>query len=346
MHAMLPLLDRLAFPAIRRGRLEALQINLTYRCNQRCLHCHVNAGPTRTESLSDQSLDLLHQVIDAHPVQTLDLTGGAPELHPRFRELVVHARREGLRVIDRCNLTILSEPGQEDLAQFLAEYGVEVSASLPCYSRENVDAQRGDGVFDASITGLQQLNALGYGMPGSGLILSLVYNPQGPSLPPPQAALEAEYQRHLREDFGIVFNHLLTITNQPIARFGSTLVSRGQFNTYMQLLRDSYRAENLDGLMCRSLVSVDWQGYLYDCDFNQMLDLPLELPLDAPGARLEASTAPLIARQRAHLRDLLTATLDGQPIVTRDHCFACTAGQGSSCSGALDSAAVVETPRC
>jgi len=321
---MLPLLDQLAFPAIRRGALEALQINLTYRCNQRCLHCHVNAGPTREEAMSDASLALLHQVIDAHPVRTLDLTGGAPEMHPRFRELVSHARREGLRVIDRCNLTILSEPGHEDLAQFLAAQGVEVSASLPCYSRDNVDKQRGDGVFDASIRGLQQLNALGYGQPGSDLVLNLVYNPQGPSLPPPQVALEADYKRHLMEDFGIAFNHLLTITNQPIARFGSTLVSKGQFNAYMQLLRDSYRPENLEPLMCRSLVSVDWQGYLYDCDFNQMLDLPLAMP------------GQLIGRQRAHLRDLLAATLDGNPIVTRDHCYACTAGQGSSCGGALN----------
>jgi radical SAM/Cys-rich protein len=323
VHAMLPLLDQLAFPAIRRGQLEALQINLTYRCNQRCLHCHVNAGPTRTEAMTDESLALLHQVIDAHSVRTLDLTGGAPEMHPRFRELVLHARREGLRVIDRCNLTILSEPGYEDLAQFLADQGVEVSASLPCYSRDNVDKQRGDGVFDASIVGLQMLNKLGYGMQGSGLILNLVYNPQGASLPPAQAQLEADYKRHLAEDFGIVFNNLLTITNQPIARFGSTLVSKGQFNSYMQLLRDSYRPENLEPLMCRSLVSVDWQGYLYDCDFNQMLDLPLVLP-------------EVIGRDRPHLRDLLGANLDGNPIVTRDHCYACTAGQGSSCGGALN----------
>lgn len=319
MHAMLPLLDRLAFPAIRRGALEALQVNLTYRCNQRCLHCHVNAGPTRTESMSDETLDILHRVIDAHPVNTLDLTGGAPELHPRFRDIVRHARREGLRVIDRCNLTILGEPDQEDLAAFLAGQGVEITASLPCYSRENVDRQRGEGMFAASIAGLRQLNALGYGEAGSGLVLNLVYNPQGPSLPPPQEKLEADYKRHLIEDFGIRFDHLLCITNQPIARFGSTLVSKGQFNAYMQLLRDSYRAENLDAVMCRSLISVDWQGYLYDCDFNQMLDLPLQL----------------IGRDRAHLRDLLGSMLAGNPIVTRDHCFACTAGQGSSCGGAL-----------
>jgi radical SAM/Cys-rich protein len=200
---------------------------------------------------------------------------------------------------------------------------VEVSASLPCYSRGNVDQQRGDGVFDASIRGLQQLNALGYGQPGSGLILNLVYNPQGPSLPPPQQVLEQDYKAHLLEDFGIRFNQLLTITNQPIARFGSTLVSKGQFNAYMQLLRNSYRADNLEAVMCRSLVSVDWQGYLYDCDFNQMLDLPMDMP-------------GVIGRERAHLRDLLaSAQLHGNPIVTRDHCYACTAGQGSSCGGSL-----------
>jgi radical SAM/Cys-rich protein len=325
MRDTLPLLDALRFPPIRRSRLEALQVNLTYRCNQRCLHCHVNAGPTRKEAMTDESLALLHRVIEAHPVQTLDLTGGAPEMHPRFREIVRHARREGLRVIDRCNLTILSEPGHEDLAEFLAEQGVEVTASLPCYSQENVDKQRGDGVFEASIAGLRQLNALGYGKEGRGLVLNLVYNPQGPSLPPPQAQLETDYKAHLAEDFGIRFNHLLTITNQPIARFGSTLVSRGQFNDYMQLLRDSYRPENLGAVMCRNLVSVDWQGYLYDCDFNQMLNLPMSLP-------------GLISRDRAHLRDLLTPLrLDGNSIVTRDHCYACTAGQGSSCGGALKS---------
>ncbi|WP_324733202.1 arsenosugar biosynthesis radical SAM (seleno)protein ArsS [Pseudomonas paeninsulae] len=319
----LPLLNALSFPAIHRAQLHALQINLTYLCNQRCLHCHVNAGPTRTEAMTDESLALLHQVIATHSVQTLDLTGGAPEMHPRFRELVIYARSEGLRVIDRCNLTILCEPGYADLAEFLAAQEVEVTASLPCYSRENVDKQRGDGVFDASIEGLQQLNRLGYGVEGSGLILNLVFNPQGANLPPPQAQLEAEFKEHLAEDFGIHFNHLLTITNQPIARFGSTLVSKGQFNGYMQLLRDSYRPENLDDLMCRSVVSVDWQGYLYDCDFNQMLELPMALP-------------ELIGRDRAHLRDLLQATnLHGNPIITRDHCYACTAGQGSSCAGAL-----------
>ncbi|MBQ0743134.1 MAG: arsenosugar biosynthesis radical SAM protein ArsS [Pseudomonas sp.] len=319
MRDTLPLLDNLSFPAIARSGLQTLQVNLTYTCNQRCLHCHVNAGPTRTEAMSDAVLATLYDVIDAHSVQILDLTGGAPEMHPRFREIVMHAREQGLEVIDRCNLTILSEPGYEGLAEFLAEQRVHVSASLPCYSRDNVDKQRGDGVFVRSIQGLQMLNELGYGQPGSELELNLVYNPQGPNLPPPQAALQADYKSHLAEDFGIVFNQLHTITNQPIARFGSTLMSKGQFNDYMALLRDSFSEANMAGLMCRSMVSVDWQGYLYDCDFNQMLDLPMSV----------------LAKDRSHLRDLLGAHLENNPIVTRDHCFACTAGQGSSCGGAL-----------
>lgn len=319
MRDTLPLLDQLDFPALTRDALTTLQVNLTYRCNQRCLHCHVNAGPNRTESMSDEVIELLYAVIDSHAVETLDLTGGAPEMHPRFRAIVEHARQQGLRVIDRCNLTILSEPGYSDLAAFLADQGVEISASLPCYSRDNVDQQRGDGVFARSIAGLQQLNALGYGQTDSGLLLNLVYNPQGPSLPPPQQSLQADYQQHLWEDFGIRFNQLHTITNQPIARFGSTLVSKGQFNTYMTLLKDNFSSDNLPGLMCRNTVSVDWQGYLYDCDFNQMLDLPM----------------PTLARDRSHVRDLLEAQLQGRPIATRDHCFACTAGQGSSCGGAL-----------
>lgn len=319
MRDTLPLLNQLDFPAIHRDELNVLQVNLTYLCNQRCLHCHVNAGPTRTEAMSDELVEVLFAVMDAHSVHTLDLTGGAPEMHPRFRDIVRHARDQDMNVIDRCNLTILSEPGYEGLAEFLAEQGVSVSASLPCYSRDNVDKQRGDGVFERSISGLQQLNALGYGKPESGLQLNLVYNPQGPSLPPPQAALQADYKAHLEEDFGIVFDQLHTITNQPIARFGSTLVSKGQFNDYMQLLRDNFSEANVPGLMCRSQVSVDWQGYLYDCDFNQMLDLPM----------------PLVARERSHLRDLLNKPTKGKRIATRDHCFACTAGQGSSCGGAL-----------
>jgi len=299
--------------------LETLQVNLGYKCNQTCLHCHVNAGPNRTEMMDDATIALIPQVLEARQIGTLDLTGGAPELHERFRDIVRTARAQGVRVIDRCNLTILFEPGQEGLAQFLADHRVEVVASMPCYSAANVDKQRGDGVFDKSIAGLQQLNELGYGQPGSGLILNLVYNPQGASLPPEQKALEADYKRELAQHFGIVFNQLLALTNMPIQRFGSTLVSKGTFQTYMDLLKGSYQAHNLAGVMCRSMVSVDYQGWLSDCDFNQQLGLPL----GTTGVQ-------------RHLRDLLKTGLDGQAIRVAGHCFGCTAGQGSSCGGALE----------
>jgi radical SAM/Cys-rich protein len=280
--------------------------------------------------------DTIAQVIEvlrARKVRALDLTGGAPELNEHFRHLVRQARALGVRVIDRCNLTILSEPGQEDLAAFLAEQGVEVTASLPCYSPANVDRQRGDGVFDRSIAGLRQLNALGYGDPARGLVLNLVYNPQGPSLPPPQGPLEADYKRELLLHFGIRFDHLFALTNMPVQRFGSTLVSKGTFGTYMQLLRDSYRAENLETVMCRSLLSVDWQGFLYDCDFNQMLGLRANLGGQAGHHARPAGPA------QPHLRDLLQHEAAGTDIRIADHCYGCTAGQGSSCGGALESAA-------
>jgi radical SAM/Cys-rich protein len=319
MHATLPLLAATDFPAIRRRQLDTLQVNLGYKCNQSCLHCHVNAGPTRTEAMDGETIDLVVDVLRERRIGTLDLTGGAPELNPHFRRLVQAAHGLGVRVIDRCNLTILSEPGQDGLAEFLAAHRVEVTASLPCYSVANVDRQRGDGVFDRSIAALQQLNGLGYGRPGTGLVLNLVYNPQGPVLPPAQGPLRADYQRELHAHFGIVFNELFTITNMPIQRFGSTLVSKGTFKGYMALLKGAYKADNLDAVMCRSLLSVDWQGHLFDCDFNQMLDLP---------ARLNGSARP-------HLRDLLAHGAEGTPIVVADHCFGCTAGQGSSCGGAL-----------
>jgi radical SAM/Cys-rich protein len=319
MHATLPLLAVTDFPPIQRRSLETLQVNLGYRCNQSCLHCHVAASPQRTEMMDRDTVALVIEVLRARRIPTLDLTGGAPELNVHFRDLVRQARSLGVRVIDRCNLTILSEPGQEDLAAFLAAQGVEVTASLPCYSPANVDRQRGDGVFERSIAGLRQLNALGYGDPAHGLVLNLVYNPQGPSLPPPQGPLEADYKRELLQHFGIRFDHLLALTNMPIQRFGSTLVSQGTFGAYMTLLRDNFRADNLDTVMCRSLLSVDWQGYLFDCDFNQMLGLPLRLA----------------GRARPHLKDVLGRDLDGNPIVVRDHCYGCTAGQGSSCGGAL-----------
>ncbi len=267
MHATLPLLKETDFPAIRRGQLTTLQVNLGYRCNQSCLHCHVNAGPNRKEMMSADTIETVIEFLRAGNIETLDLTGGAPELNPHFRDLVRRARALGVHVMDRCNLTILGEPGQEELAGFLADNRVEVIASLPCYLEENVDGQRGKGVYQGSIDGLRKLNALGYGKPGSGLALNLVYNPTGPYLPPPQASLEADYKRELASRFGIVFNRLFTLTNLPIQRFGSMLISKGEFDDYMQLLRDAYSPGNLDAVMCRSLLSVDWQGYVYDCGF-------------------------------------------------------------------------------
>ena len=323
MRATLPLLEKTGFPALRRKQLTTLQVNLGYRCNQTCVHCHVNAGPTRTEMMDLQTLALIPRVLEARELTTLDLTGGAPELHEGFRDLVRSARELGVSVIDRCNLTILFEPGQDGLADFLAGHQVDVVASLPCYSLENVDKQRGKGVFHKSVAALQKLNALGYGREGSGLTLNLVYNPQGPSLPPEQGKLQATYKRELFEHFGIVFNELFTLANMPIQRFGSMLISKGQFNDYMRLLEENFAAANLDNVMCRSLVSIDWEGYLYDCDFNQMLGLAL------PGDRIDATARP-------HLRDLLREDLADRSIRVADHCFGCTAGQGSSCGGALN----------
>ena len=319
MHDTLPLLRKTAFPAIHRIRLDTLQVNLGYKCNQSCVHCHVNAGPNRTEMMDADTLALIPQVLTARGLGTLDLTGGAPELHAGFRDVVRAARALGVRVIDRCNLTILFEPGQDDLAEFLAGQQVDIVASMPCYSAANVDKQRGEGVFDLSIAALQKLNQLGYGQPGSGLSLNLVYNPQGASLPPEQQALQADYKRELLAHFGIVFNELFALTNMPIQRFGSTLVSKGTFDTYMALLKDSFQQQNLGGVMCRSTVSVDYQGWLSDCDFNQQLGLPL-------------GTSGV----KRHLRDLLKTSLDEQPIRVAGHCYGCTAGQGSSCGGALE----------
>lgn len=319
MHATLPLLKATDFPPIARRRLETLQVNLGYRCNQACLHCHVNASPDRKEMMSRETIDEVLSVLRVGNVSTLDLTGGAAELNAHFRYLVREARALGVHVIDRCNLTILLERGQEDLDKFLAQHRVEITASLPCYSAHNVDAQRGDAVFDRSIRALQRLNALGYGRDGSGLVLNLVYNPLGPSLPPPQAGLEAAYRRELGERFGIVFDHLFTLTNMPIKRFGSMLVSQGKVASYMQLLRSAHTQANLEQVMCRNLVSVDYQGYLYDCDFNQMLGLPLLVD----------------GKPRRHVSEFIERDLEGNPIAVADHCYGCTAGQGSSCGGAL-----------
>lgn len=309
-----PAAHRLPFPGIRRHTITTLQVNLGYRCNQACSHCHVNAGPGRTEQMDDATLALIPDVLVARSIACLDLTGGAPELHSRFRELVVAARRLGVAVIDRCNLTILSEPDQEGLAHFLAGQRVTVVASLPCYSAANVDRQRGSGVFERSIAGLRSLNALGYGQPDSGLELHLVFNPQGPALPPPQARLEADYRRVLAADFGVVFNRLYALANMPIQRFATLLQASGGLEDYLELLRASHNEANLVQVMCRSLISVDWRGHLYDCDFNQQLGLPAA---------------------RRHLRELLRIDPAGDAIGVADHCFGCTAGSGSSCSGAL-----------
>ncbi len=306
------------FPALKRRQLNTLQVNLGYKCNQSCTHCHVNAGPTRTEMMQDDCIELVIKYLQQHPVSLLDLTGGAPELHPRFRELVKIAHELDITVRDRCNLTILFEPGQETLAEFLAQYKVEVVASLPCYTEQNVNKQRGKGVFSLSIDALQKLNSLGYGKHDD-LNLHLVFNPSGPVLPPAQCQLEQDYKQHLDDDYGIVFNNLFVITNMPIQRFGSSLLSTGHFDSYMTTLRESYQATNLDTVMCKDTVSIDWRGHVYDCDFNQMLNEPLT----------DQQQHPL------HLRDLLNIDISGLGIKTGNHCYGCTAGQGSSCSGAL-----------
>ena len=318
-----PLLDRIPFPPIRRERLNTLQVNVGYRCNQSCVHCHVAAGPNRTEEMSGEVADLIIAFVERQKVSTLDITGGAPELNPHFRRMVVAARDLGLRVMDRCNLTIFEVEGQNDLAQFLADQQVEIVASMPCYLEDNVERQRGKGVFDASIRGLQKLNALGYGDEASGLELNLVYNPQGPSLPPAQVALEADYKRVLGGNYGIRFNGLYTMVNMPIQRFGSMLISKGQFDDYLALLQNAHLDANLDGVMCRNTISVDYQGFVYDCDFNQMLDLPIADD----------------ENEKIHLSALLDRDLTGHPIRVAGHCFGCTAGQGSSCGGALKAAA-------
>ncbi len=327
MAAMSPQLGRLpdgaspVFPALQRGTLTTLQVNLGYRCNQACHHCHVDAGPLRTEEMSWQTASLALSFALAAGVSTLDITGGAPELNGCFRPLVRAARAAGLAVIDRCNLTILEEPGHADLANFLAQEQVHVMASLPCYGPDNVDIQRGKGVFEKSIRALRTLNAQGYGTAGGGLALDLVYNPLGPSLPPAQASLEATYRAALTSHYGVHFNRLLTLANMPIARFRHALERDGHYADYLHLLVANYREENLANVMCRSLLSVDWRGYVYDCDFNQMLGMP------AGG-----TGAP------RHLSSLLAETLSGQPIAVGAHCFGCTAGHGSSCGGALSRA--------
>ena len=316
-----PLLEQTNFPAVRRNTTEILQVNLGYLCNQSCLHCHVAAGPTRKELMTAENIDYLLHLLDMPGIHTLDLTGGAPEMNPLFKDLVQKASETNVKIIDRCNLTILLEPGYEDMAKFLADHRVQIVASLPCYIEDNVDGQRGKGVYQKSIDALGVLNKLGYGDDNGDLTITLVYNPTGPYLPPSQQSLEAEYRTFLRDNYGIRFNQLFTITNMPIARFGSTLLSKGQFETYMTLLKDSFSAANLQNLMCTNQLSVDWRGYVYDCDFNQMLNMNIENPEK---------------RQPLHIRDIVGTDLQAIPVRIADHCYGCTAGQGSSCGGALE----------
>lgn len=304
-------------PPLERTHIQTVQVNVGKVCNQACHHCHVDAGPKRTESMAEATADRILDLLTVSPaVDTVDITGGAPELNRNFRRLVQVSREMDLRVIDRCNLTVLLEPDFEYLADFLARNNVEVVASLPCYTRDNVDRQRGRGVFSKSIDALKLLNRLGYGRKTSGLVLHLVYNPVGPSLPPPQAALEADYKHHLHADFGIEFNSLFTITNMPIQRFSDQLIRIGKREEYDHLLVDHFNQETVEHLMCRSQISVGWDGKLYDCDFNQMLDLHVS----------GASTIWDIGS----FDDVAPRT-----IMTGQHCFGCTAGSGSSCSGAL-----------
>lgn len=304
--------------SLRREETTTLQINVGKRCNQACHHCHVEAGPKRSEMMTGRVAERVVTVLNNSPsVHTVDITGGAPELNPNFRFLVTESRRLGRHVIDRCNLTVLFEPGMEGLTAFLAANQVEIIASLPCYTASNVEKQRGRGVFDKSIQALLDLNRLGYGLANSSLSLNLVYNPLGVSLPPPQDRLEADYKRELRTQFGIEFHHLYTLTNMPIKRFANFLHQNDRYREYLSLLVNHFNPETVQGLMCRSLVSVGWDGQLYDCDFNQMLEIPL-------GAGWKTIW---------DLKSFLKLT--EERIRTARHCFGCTAGAGSSCGGAL-----------
>ena len=305
--------------SLNRRTLDALQVNLGRYCNLACIHCHVESGPTRKEIMSRENVEAVLSFLARTQIPTLDITGGAPELHPDFAHLVATAARLGRHVMDRCNLTVIFEPGMEYLPEFFKGHEVELVCSLPCYSQENVDKQRGKGTFEASIRALQQLNEIGYGAPNSGLVLHLVYNPVGPHLPPPQAKLADDYRKILHEQFGIVFNQLFCLTNMPITRYATHLKLRGEYDRYLKLLEDNFNAATLDQVMCRNLISVGWDGSIYDCDFNQMLDLPLT---DRSGNRLAIGSLTIDA-------------VADRVITVGDHCYACTAGAGSSCGGAL-----------
>ena len=311
-------ISKTKFPKIKRDFLETLQINIGYKCNQACSHCHVDASPNRTEMMSDDIIKLVPKVIKANNIKLLDITGGAPELHPKFKQLVKEVRSLNVAVMDRCNLTILTEPGHEKLASFLALNKVQITASLPCYLEDNVDKQRGKGVFEKSILALKQLNSYGYGIKNKELILNLVYNPNSPQLPPSQKELEDIYRLELKERYGIFFSNLFVLANMPINRYEKYLNIVGKLKEYNQLLQDNHNSRNLNSVMCKTTLSVDWKGYLYDCDFNQQL-----------GMRRQGDIK--------HLDDLLIplASLKNNPISIGNHCFGCTAGAGSSCGGEL-----------
>jgi radical SAM/Cys-rich protein len=304
---------------LTRRAVDVLQINMGRYCNLACIHCHVESGPTRKEMISRENVEAVLGFLARSEIPTLDVTGGAPELHPDFDYLVAAARRLGRHVMDRCNLTVIFEPGKEYLPEFFKEHGIELVCSLPCYSQENVDKQRGKGTFDASVRALQRLNEIGYAQPDSKLILNLVYNPVGPHLPPPQEKLEQDYKRILAENFGIVFNRLYCLTNMPITRYARHLKLRGEYDRYLELLATNFNGATLDQVMCRNLVSIGWEGSVYDCDFNQMLDLPIR----------NCAGKPL------HISSLSIEQVRNHAITIGDHCYACTAGAGSSCGGTL-----------
>ena len=315
MHKIYPLIKDTDFPQITRLSLKTLQVNLGYKCNQSCLHCHVNASPKRTEMMNKHTIDEVINFSYQNNVGTVDLTGGAPEMNQYFEYMIKKLREKNIHIIDRCNLTILQEKGMSRMIDFLAEHEVEIVASLPCYKDINVDAQRGKGVFTKSIKALQRLNKKGYGL-NKKLMLNLVYNPQGAELPPKQTELELEYKSYLLENYNILFNNLFTITNMPINRFGSTLISKKMFHSYMDLLKSTFSQIAKENVMCRNLLSIDYEGYVYDCDFNQMLGVD-------------------ISNKKTHITDIKKDELVNKIIATGDHCYGCTAGSGSSCGGVI-----------
>jgi len=305
------------FPSIYKEPIETLQINIGYKCNQACKHCHVNSSPLRTEKMSNEIISLIPKIIEKYKIKTLDITGGAPELHPEFKNLITTLSTKQVDIIDRCNLTIFFEEGYEDLPQFLAKNKVIITASLPCYEKNNVDFQSGFGVFEKSINAIKILNDLGYGKKENGLQLNLVYNPVSPILPPSQEILEKDYKKILFEKYNIVFNNLYTITNMPINRYEESLRREGKLNTYYKLLKEYFNEKNLENLMCKKTISVNWLGEIYDCDFNQQINF-------------RENKGPKT------LFDLLdeSFTFDYR-VAVKEHCFACTAGAGSSCGGTL-----------